>query len=323
MKLFSSFKNRYTTPGKGVKKSDVSLRFGFRNCFSIFADKFWKLPLLNLLFFVVNAPLFGIFAYLAGVGGTPYRAPASVIFQPLYGASLHGAHPALLSQFGAFGVQIGNHYPRTFSYILLGIGLMTVFTFGVSFAAMTYIQRNFVRREPVDLGPDFLYCIKKNWKQSIVLGLCDLLFLGLIAMDMTILQTSGNFDFGALVVYYGVLVISLLYLMMRPFLYLLSVTFELKLFKLIKNSWILTIAGIGRNLLCFLAAALVPILNFVIYLMIPSLGIGMLFLFTVSVAWFFQVYGAWPTVKKHMIDPFYEEKSVSEESEETVFVDRG
>ena len=48
------------------------------------------------------------------------------------------------------------------------------------------------------------------------------------------------------------------------------------------------------------------------------------FIFTVSIAWFFQIYGSWPTIKKHMIDPFYEEKSVNEENKEDAdFTDRG
>jgi hypothetical protein len=62
----------------------------------------------------------------------------------------------------------------------------------------------------------------------------------------------------------------------------------------------------------------------VVFGFIPSLGVGMLFIFTVSIAWFFQVFGAWPVIKKHMIDPFYEEKTQSEaEKEEVVFMDRG
>jgi hypothetical protein len=48
----------------------------------------------------------------------------------------------------------------------------------------------------------------------------------------------------------------------------------------------------------------------------------MLFIFTVSLSWFFQIYGAWPLVKKHMIDPFYEEETVEENEEEAVFRDR-
>ena len=71
-------------------------------------------------------------------------------------------------------------------------------------------------------------------------------------------------------------------------------------------------------------ALLVLVLNAVVFAFIPSLGVGMLFIFTVSIAWFLQVYGAWPVVKKYMIDPFYEEK-VEEEAPKTekVFEDRG
>jgi hypothetical protein len=67
------------------------------------------------------------------------------------------------------------------------------------------------------------------------------------------------------------------------------------------------------------------VLNAVVFSFIPSLGVGMLFIFTISIAWFFQVYGAWPVVKRHMIDPFYEEVSSSSggEEKEAVFEDRG
>ncbi|MBQ4037684.1 MAG: DUF624 domain-containing protein [Clostridia bacterium] len=317
------FRNRMTAPGRGVKKEDVTEAFGLKRFFVTFADKFWKLVVLNLLYFLVNLPLFGIFAYLAGVGGIPYATPTSVVYQPMYGALMHDSHPALLALHGAVGIQTTHNAPDTVTYVLLGLGLLVLFTFGMGNAALTYVQRNFVRREPVDLAPDFFLCIKKNFRQAMALGLLDLLFVFVIAFDLTNYLYGGQ-TFGTLVMFYASLFISLLYLMMRPYLYLLSVTFDLKLGRLIKNAWILTVAGIGRNLLCGVMAALVFVLNAVVFAFIPSLGVGMLFIFTVSFAWFFQIYGAWPVVKKHMIDPFYEEKTVSpDEEEEAVFTDRG
>ncbi len=316
--------NGYIKPGKGVRKKDVAENFGFKRFFTTFVDKFWRIVTLNLLFFLVNCPIFGLFAYLAGVGGTPYMSPSNVGFQTLHGMMLHGNDPGLNSLYGVLGVQVPNSYPSVWTYVLLGVGLLTLLTFGLSSAAMTYILRNFIRREPVDLGEDFFHCIKRNFKQSLVLGFVDIGFLFVIAFDLVSYVYSTQ-NFGMLLLLYLTGFLSLLYLLMRPYMYLMCVTFDLKISKILKNSWILAISGIGRNLFCSFFSLLVLLLNILVFLFIPSLGVGMLFIFTISIAWFFQVYGAWPVIKCHMIDPFYEEVTVSgnESKEEAVFEDRG
>ena len=315
--------NGYIKPGKGVKKKDVAENFGFKRFFTTFGDKFWRIVTLNLLFFLTNCPVFGLFAYLAGVGGTPYMSPAGAMFQPLHGVMLHGENPALNALYGVVGVQVPNQYPSAWTYALLGIGLLTLVTFGLSSAAMTYILRNFIRREPVDLAEDYFLCIKRNFKQALLLGLADLGILLVIGFDL-VSYVYSNQSFGMLLLLYLTGFLSVIYLLMRPYMYLMCVTFDLKISKILKNSWIIAISDIGRNLFCSFFALLVLILNVVVFLFIPSLGVGMLFIFTVSIAWFFQVYGAWPGIKRHMIDPFYEEVPSEEKpKEEAVFEDRG
>ncbi len=314
--------NAYLKPGKGVRKKDVAENFGVKRFFTTFGDKFWRIVTLNLMYFLANCPIFGLFAYLAGVGGVPYQTPVNVLFQPLYGVMLHGENPSLNALYGVLGVQIEHGYPSVWTYVLFGVGLLTLFTFGISTAAMTYIHRNFIRREPVDLAEDFFHCIKRNFKQSLALGLIDLGILFVIAFDL-VSYFYSNQSFAFLLLLYLTGFLSILYLLMRPYMYLMCVTFDLKITKILKNSCILAVTGIGRNILCSLFALAVLILNVVVFTFIPSLGVGMLFIFTVSIAWFFQVYGAWAVIKKHMIDPFYEEKSEKEEKEEAVFTDRG
>ena len=313
--------NRYLKPGKGVKKEDVSRKFGFRRFFVTFGDKFWKIVILNLLFFLINSPLFAVFAYLAGVGGTPYQTPANVLFQPLYGVMLHGSTPLVQNLYGVLGVQIGHRYPSAITNALLAVGLLSLFTFGIATAAMTYVQRNFVKGEPVDLAEAFFGCIKRNWKQSLLLGLFDLFFVFLIAFDL-VSYLYANQSFGFLLLLYVTFFLGVIYLLMRPYMYLMCVTFEIRLGRIIKNAWILAISGIRRNLFCGIFALAVPVLNVLTFTFVPSLGVGMLFIFTVSISWFFQIYAAWPVVKKHRIDPFYDEKT-GENEEEAVFTDRG
>lgn len=315
--------NGYIKPGKGVQKKDVAENFGFKRFFTTFVDKFWRIVTLNLVYFLVNCPIFGLFAFLAGVGGTQYMTPANVLFQPIHGVMLHGNDPALQTLYGVLGVQVPGSYPTAKTYVFLGIGLLTLLTFGITNAAMTYIHRNFIRREPVDLADDFWYCIKRNFKQAIPLGLIDLGLLFVIYFDV-VNYLYANQSFGMLILLYLTGILSIIYLLMRPYMYLMCVTFDLKLTKIIKNSWILAISGIGRNLFCSFFALLVLVLNALVFAFIPSLGVGMLFIFTVSIAWFFQIYGAWPVIKRHMIDPFYEEVPADGgEQQEAVFEDRG
>lgn len=311
----------YTKPGKGVRKEDVSQKFGVKRFFTTFVDKFWKLSILNLLFFLVNLPLFSMFAYLAGVGGVPYQTPSGVLFQPLAGVMLHGENPIFQTFYGVVGVQVEHTYPTLFTNILFYVGLLSLLTFGLACAAMTYVQRNFVKAQPTDLAVDFFTCIKRNWKQAILMGLLDLFFVFVIAYD-AVSYLYANQSFTMLLMLYATGFLSILYLLMRPYMYLMMVTFDIKISRIIKNSLILTAKAIGRNLLCGILSALVLLLNVVAFALLPSLGVGMFFIFTVSIAWFFQVYAAWPVVKKYMIDPYYEETS-EEPEEEAVFQDRG
>ncbi len=315
--------NGYIKPGKGVQKKDIAENFGFKRFFSTFGDKFWRIVTLNLIYFLVNCPIFGLFAYLAGVGGIPYMAPANVLYQPLHGVMLHGPNPALNALCGVVGVQVPSNYPSGWTYLLLGLGLLTLLTFGISNAAMTYIHRNFIRREPVDLAEDFWHCVKRNFKQAIPMGLIDLGICFVIYFDI-VNYLYANQSFGMLILLYLTGFLAAIYLLMRPYMYLMCVTFDLKLTKILKNSWILAISGIGRNLFCSFFALLVLVLNVLVFAFIPSLGVGMLFIFTVSIAWFFQIYGAWPVIKRHMIDPYYEEAPAKATQEnEAVFQDRG
>ena len=248
----------------------------------------------------------------------------NVLFQPLAGVMLHGENPALTSLFGVLGTQVEHGFPTTVSHILTAVGLLSIFTFGLGSAALTYVQRNFVRREPVEVAEDFFLCIKKNFKQALLLGIVDLLILFVIAFDLVSYFYAVE-NFGLLLMRYATGFLSILYLLMRPYFYLMCITFDLKITKIIKNACILAVAGIWRNLICGFLALLVLVLNVVVFGLIPSLGVGMLFIFTISVAWFFQIYGAWPVIKKHMIDPYYEEKGIEEKEPETeaVFEDRG
>lgn len=315
------FLGNFAKEGKGVRKADVTDAFTIKRFFTTLGDKFWRIVVLNLLYFGVNLPVFGLFAYAAGVAGIPFFAPVNVLYQPLYGVMKLSDSPALQALWGVVGVSVQQTYPSTWTKVFLFAGLLVILTFGLGNAGMTFVIRQYVRREPCDLGADFFSTIKKNFKQAIGLGVIDLVIVFVIAYDLVSYGYSGG-TFFTQVLLYLTLFLFLLYLLMRPYMYLMIITFDLSIARAIKNAYILAVAGIRRNLFCGFFAALVWIATYIVFCFLPPLGALMVFFVTVTLAWLLQIYGAWPVVKKHMIDPYYEEKAPAAPSSDPVFEDR-
>ena len=318
MKLF----NRYAKPGKGVSKAEAENRYGFRGFFSLIRDRIWQIVITNLLFLLVNLPLFGLLAYVGRVGGVTFQAPVNPLYPVYQGIAAHGHTPSFFAMNGIWGTQVEARYPSALTQVFFWVGLLSLITFGLGTAAMTYIHRNYTKGEPTDLWFDFFSAIKKNWKQAILLGLIDLGLIFVIFFDLSSYYYSTSYVM--LLLMYVTLFISIIYLLMRPFLYLQIVTFRVKIPKAIKNAYIMALAGVKRNLFCSISAALVLALNVVIFLFLPSMGVVMTLMLTISLAWFLQIFGAWPVVQKYMIDPYYKSAAPAKPlpEEERVFTDR-
>ena len=133
--------------------------------------------------------------------------------------------------------------------LLFIICSIPVVTFGAAYSAKYYVAMKKIRGEETGTIVPFFKAFKRNFKQSLLLGLVDVGFLFVIAFDV-VSYVFSNQNFGMLLLLYLTVFLSAIYLMMRPYMYLMSVTFDLKISKILKNSWILAVSGIGRNLLC-------------------------------------------------------------------------
>ena len=123
--------------------------------------------------------------------------------------------------------------------------------------------------------------------------------------------------------FYIILLFSILYFMMRFYIYLIMITFDLPIIKIIKNSLIFSLLGIKRNLMAAIGVFIVAFLNFSLYYLVPSVGMIMPFIWTFSISSFVSAYCAYPIIKRYMIDPYYEDKKEEPSSDERVFTDRG
>jgi len=107
---------------------------------------------------------------------------------------------------------------------------------------------------------------------------------------------------------------------MRFYVYILMVTFDLSIYKLMKNALIFAILGFKRNILAFIGILLSLVVTYSLCLIFLPLGIILPFIILFGSGAFMAAYAAYPKIKQVMIDPYYpEEEKVYEE--EPIFRD--
>ena len=99
----------------------------------------------------------------------------------------------------------------------------------------------------------------------------------------------------------------LLYVVFRFYIYMLIVTFNIKITKAIKNALIFTVVGLKRNILALLGLGVVTALAVGMVLLLLPVGVGVTvilpLLYYLGVSAFIYNYAAYPVIKKYMIDP--------------------
>lgn len=308
--------NNYNKPGKGVKKDSVKENFSFLNFFKIYFRKFWKFCSVNLMYILFNFP---ILIFLLGISGNfdvPFKTPAGPMFQQLNSVILHtGINPAMqvLLGFERNGRLVESGYADTVSQTLIWLGLLVILTFGIANSGMAYIFRNYAREEHAYVFSDYISTIKRNFFPAMALGILDILFGAVIAYDIIFFNCNTGINFMTDIMFWIALLLAIVYIIMRFYMYMILVTFKLSIFKVIKNSFIFTFLCLKRNIAGLLGIITVLVLNYLILAIFPPLGAIIPFLFTISLLGFIGAYTAYPGIKYHMIDPYY----ANEPKEET------
>ena len=291
--------------GKGVEKGEdttPTLKFFFK----LWGRKFWKLVSLNFFMLVQIIPLAGcIFLYLGGP-----KVPTQ--YDPLYTVLL-GAQNAMPTSEGmtlfnsAAGLlqqtPIFNSWAH---WVMGGLILFHMVTYGWQRAATTYILRNLARGDGVFMWSDYFYAIRKNLKQGFIMGILDSLAIFALVFDFIYFlnsPTTGMNNF----MYIMIFALILIYGIMRFYTYLMMVTFNMKLGKIFKNALIFTILGIKRNIMALLGiVALVGISVLLIVFLVPmklAFVIILPFLCLLAFCGFMYTYAAYPVLQRYMIDP--------------------
>lgn len=293
--------------GKGVPKEPAP-PLNLANFFKLLSRNITNLGKINLLLVFGNFPfLFALYA-LTGNLNTNSFAPASGMFSPLYGAMLYSGEfsPAVMALFGVHGVQSTVSLMTPITYLFFGLTALMLFTFGPVSTGTTYLIRGILRNDPMFFWHDFFHAIKRNLRQALVLGFLDCIVIILISYNILLTYFNlGTFVFN--IVFYANLMILFVYFIMRFYMYLMLVTFDLKITKIIKNAFIFSILGGKRNLMAVTGIGITMALNYSLLIVFMPLGILMPFMISFAVAAFMGAYAAYPKIKEIMIDPYYTE----------------
>lgn len=303
--LFSS----YEKDGKGIEKDDVITKYDFLSFFKLYIRRFVKLIWVNALYIVGNFPLLFLLLEVSELFSNVGVAPSSEVFPVINGIYIASGEsaPSFAVLLGIHGQMAPVYADTVVTYILYGLSALFIFTFGPVNAACTYIVRNLVKGEPVFMWEDFKSTIKSTWKQALPMGILDLIML---AMCTNALYGYYYNYTNYFVMFYSMLLVFMLYIFMRFYVYTMMVTFDLKFFQIIKNAAIFTLLGFGRNLLLFLGCVMLVIFTVWLGTLFVPLAVISIFMLLFSGCAYMGMYAAWPKIQKYMIDPYYKKSEI-------------
>lgn len=313
MRYQSIFKFR-SRDGKGVEKGE-DLRPTFKNFFKQFSRKFSHLLSLNLLMLFQVAPI--VIAVIAFLTTPMTPSQTSAAFAPLYGASLIAPDAAshLEITLSALPLSIPVFSPAAY-WIIGACALFLVVTIGWQSVGSFYVLRGLVRGDAVFVFSDYFYGIKRNFKQSFVFGLID--SAAIIALTVDILYYSRTVGaFWMDVMFWVLAAIAVLYIIMRPYIYMMLITFNMNIRKMLKNALIFSALGIKRNLMAMLGV--VVLVFFHVFLMVMFMPEGIItlivpMLYAFAAIGFMIAYAVYPVIDRYMIAPY--RNQTEEQSEE-------
>lgn len=291
MSVFKPFKYK----DKPDLEKETPQKHGFFVFFEIFFRKFWRFVSVNLVYFVITLPILFFFyltvnGYVAGLMNEEFMdiLPGVGFFASILASVPHWLYTPLFA--------------------------ISVLLYGPAKMGMTYIFRNFAREEHAWFS-DMFSRARSNFKQGVVFGVLDVAVVTFLLNNIIGTFSSTNAAVALMLVAakYLSIVFLVLYLFMRHYFYLIAVTVELNVFAIIKNAWLFSIMGLGRNLWSTIVCVLVWGLTLFTY---PLVTVVALPLITYSLCGFVTAFNCYPLVKKFIVVPALERENTTQKPDD-------
>ena len=276
--------------GVGIPKNAPKKK-GILRFFEIFFRKFWKLIEVNILY--------------------------SLFFIPV-----------VLALYAVIRVS-----SATVTTLMLAVCLIAfVLTIGPATSGMFKILRNFTVEKHAFILTDFKKSFTENYKKSLAMGVIDILFFAIISTAMYVYvkmarETGNNL---LLILFVICASMALIAVMMNLYTFLMIISTDVSFKNILKNSLVLSLVALKKNLLTLLITLLIT--GVFIVAIIWNLSFILLLPFVpAAIICFIICFNSYPVVQKYVINPYYEQRgevnpeigTADTDDEEVIFEDKG
>ncbi len=271
-------------PGGGVGKNDPKLK-GLDKFFELLKRKFGSYVSLNLLYILLSLPTIIYYTYIL----------------------LYLFHDALNDT---------NVLALLFMAIAGALGLVTLFSGTPCSSGYYYVLRNFVREEHAWVASDMFEHTRLNFFSSLASYLINVIFVTVALVNITVFPdflASMGINLSSILIVAVFAFFVVFYAMMQPYIWTLTVTFDLSFANVYRNSFILSVLKLPRNLGSLVLRAGLFVLAYFVH---PLLGIVLSAVALTSIIGLIAQFMAYPVVDKFMMNKSETEEEECEEEDE-------
>ena len=177
-----------------------------------------------------------------------------------------------------------------------------IFTIGPATAGVTKVLRNYSQEKNSFLWSDFFEAFQKNFLQALPVGLIDILLGVSIYLGFQMypkLAADNKVFYIALLITAG---IAITLVIMHFYIYLMIVTVDLPLNRIIKNSFILTCMALKQNIITLFAITIVIAGNILLTWYVNILFIFLIPFLTLSLVGLIVCFNSYPIIQKYIIE---------------------
>ena len=194
---------------------------------------------------------------------------------------------------------------------------LPIITIGPATAGFNYVLRNYSQKKPVEILNDFMQKCKENFKQGLIISLIDavILYFVLYALYIWVYMDMSVPDWLRPIAIFFAFFVLYVFVCANYYIYPMMVSFNLKTKQLIRNSIILGIYKLGKNVLMLVFNAAIFLL--LLFTWPASLAFAALLPF--SLCGLFNNMIIYPELVRHVAAP--SEGPDDEGEEEPIFKD--
>lgn len=273
-------------PGKGVEKEEVE-KSSSSSYLTTFTRRFGKFVQLNLAFMLPS--VFVLFLCVA------------TYFAPFY----LGMEYFPMVQFGGAELNLYDTYITYLPLVLLSI----------PYSGAMVVARRLANGDYAFVWSEFIKGVKENWKPFLLNGLACYGFYVISSFALLFYLSSVKENWLFYIPLIFVILVTAVFVMMQFYIPLMIVSVNIKLRHVYKNSLILCVAGILKNVLFIFIAGII-IAFYVLFVPIMNgtllIGIALLLVIVPSFLFYSQAFIFYPVIDLLVIQPYYKKKEEEE-----------